>query len=199
MLWVMTWALVQETSSINPNIYNAAGNGGNNIALQLVMEGLKLQPCSPGFVDGRNAILKADTILYGAAHSAVIWQAFASRGLGYSALQASTNNIKDGTAAYDLPPSPIAKATPKVSEATAKSLAGISISPNPATNNVTLIVGGNKKQLTVDLVSPNGQQLKRVEMNGETLKINLPKLASGVYYLKITGEGVSETRKLVIQ
>ena len=30
------------------------------MALQLVMTGLKLQPCSPGFVDGRDAILKAD-------------------------------------------------------------------------------------------------------------------------------------------
>jgi len=198
-IWAMTWALIQETSSINANLYNASGSGGNNIALQLVMQGMKLQPCSPGFVDGRNAILKADTILYGAAHSATIWQVFASRGLGYSATQGSTNNVKDGEAAYDLPPAPITKATPKVSEATAKSLAGISISPNPASNNVTLTVGGNKKQLSVDLVGTNGQQLRRFTMSGETLRINLPKLASGVYYLKISGEGVSETRKLVIQ
>ena len=198
MLWVMTWAITQQTGNINPNIYNAAGNGGNNIALQLVVQGMKLQPCSPGFVDGRNAILKADTILYGAAHSAVIWKAFASRGLGYSASQGSSNDLKDGVAAYDLPPSPIAKAA-QASQAVAKTTGGISVSPNPATNNVTLTVGGNKKQLSVDLIGTNGQQLQRYTMSGELLKINLPKLASGVYYLKITGEGVAETRKLVIQ
>lgn len=199
MIWNMTWAIIEETGSINANLYDAAGGGGNNVAFQLVMEGMKLQPCSPGFVSGRNAILKADTLLYGAVHSAAIWQAFASKGLGYSALQGSTNDLKDGTAAYDLPPAPIAKSEPKAIAATAKTLAGIAVSPNPATSNVTVTVGGNKQKLTVDLVSPNGQQLKRVEMNGETLNINLPKLASGIYYLKIAGEGVAETKKLVIQ
>ena len=36
-------------------------------------------------------------------------------------------------------------------------------------------------------------------MNGEVLQINLPKLASGMYYLRISGEGFTETKKLVIQ
>jgi membrane-bound inhibitor of C-type lysozyme len=75
----------------------------------------------------------------------------------------------------------------------------ISIAPNPATNKVTLTINGNKKLLTVDLLNASGQELKRFTMNGETLQLNLPKLASGMYYLKLSSEGFSETRKLVIQ
>ena len=65
---------------------------------------MKLQKCNPGFVDARNAILKADTLLFDGAYSNIIWKAFAKRGLGYSANEKSVNNLKDGIAAYDLPP-----------------------------------------------------------------------------------------------
>lgn len=198
MLWVMTWNLVQD-KGINKNIYNAAGNKGNDIALRLMVEGLKLQACSPGFVDGRNGILKADTLLFGGQYSPIIWQSFASRGLGYLASEGSSNNIKDGVADYSLPPGLFAKTT-QVEDATAKTGTGIiTIAPNPATNNVTLTVSGNKKLLSIDLLNATGQQIKTFSMNGERLQMNLPKLASGMYYLKISGEGVSETRKLIIQ
>ncbi len=103
MLWEMTWQLIQNIGAINPQLANAAGTGGNSVALNLVMEGLKLQLCKPGFVDGRNAILKADTVLYNGKYSAAIWKAFARRGLGFSASEGSTNSTVDGKAAYDLP------------------------------------------------------------------------------------------------
>jgi extracellular elastinolytic metalloproteinase len=63
--------------------------GGNVRALKLVIEGLKQQPCNPGLLDGRNAILKADSILYNKANTCLIWKAFARRGMGASALQGS--------------------------------------------------------------------------------------------------------------
>ncbi|MGB7499006.1 MAG: M36 family metallopeptidase, partial [Moheibacter sp.] len=100
MLWEMTWGLIDEYG-FDPDIYN--GNGGNNIALQLVVEGLALQPCSPGFVDGRDAILLADQMLYGGANQCIIWDAFAKRGLGYSANQGSSGSKNDGTEAFDTP------------------------------------------------------------------------------------------------
>ena len=56
MLWEVYWNLVAK-HGFNPNIYGAGRHGGNNLAMQLVIDGMKLQPCSPGFVDGRNAIL----------------------------------------------------------------------------------------------------------------------------------------------
>ena len=112
MLWDMTWAFIDEYG-FDTDIYN--GTGGNNIAMELVMEGMKLQPCSPGFVDGRDAILEADMLNNGGANSCLIWNAFANRGLGFSANQASTGSRGDGTEAFDMPPTcslNIKKSTP---------------------------------------------------------------------------------------
>lgn len=198
MLWNLTWALCKDRG-IGTNIYNAAGGKGNQVALRLVMQGMKLQACSPGFVTGRDAILKADTLLYAGANSATIWKVFASKGLGYFADQGSTKNIKDGIADYSLPPAPFAKAV-QAEEATAAIASGlISLSPNPASQNVTLTIKGNKLPLKVDLINAGGQQLQSFSMRGESLNINLPKLSSGMYYIKITGENFSQTRKLIIQ
>ncbi|MCG2419635.1 M36 family metallopeptidase, partial [Aequorivita sp. F47161] len=101
MLWDMTWGII-ATDGFDPDVYS--GTGGNNVALAIVTEGLKLQPCSPGFVDGRDAILAADQALYGGAHFCAIWEAFARRGLGFSASQGSSSSTTDGTEAFDLPP-----------------------------------------------------------------------------------------------
>jgi extracellular elastinolytic metalloproteinase len=99
-LWDMTWNIIQQ-EGIDADIYR--GTKGNNIALQLVIEGMKLQPCSPGYLDARDAILKADSMLYNYAHKCAIWNAFARRGMGKSASQGSSNNTADQTAAFDLP------------------------------------------------------------------------------------------------
>ncbi len=101
MLWDMTWAFIDQYG-FDPNIYT--GTGGNNIALQLVMDGMKLQPCDPGFVDGRDAILQADMINNNGANQCLIWEAFARRGCGFSASQGSSNSRTDQTEAFDIPP-----------------------------------------------------------------------------------------------
>lgn len=94
MLWEMVGGLVSAHGPI----------AGFDEAMKLVNLGMILQPCSPGFVDGRNAILKADSILFKKANYCIIWTAFAKRGLGYSAIQGSSNSTTDGTQAFDLPP-----------------------------------------------------------------------------------------------
>lgn len=103
MLWEMTWELI-GAYGFDPDIHNAEGGAGNQLALQLVIDGLKLQPCSPGFVDGRNAILAADEALTGGANALYIWRAFAKRGLGYSAVQGSSNSTSGVVEAFDMPP-----------------------------------------------------------------------------------------------
>jgi hypothetical protein len=96
ILWDMTWFIIQD-EGINKDIFNAQAPGGNSVAYKLVIEGMKLQPCRPGFVDGRDAILKADTLLYGGAHSCAIWKAFARRGVGVGASQGSSEVTGDET------------------------------------------------------------------------------------------------------
>lgn len=128
MLWEVYWNLVTEWG-FNSNIYGDWTTGGNNLAVQLVMDGMKIQPCLPGFVDGRDAILLADQVLTSGNNQCLIWRGFAKRGLGFSANQGSSASTTDGTEAFDLPSSchefsgffgPIANA-PAMNDATAGS------------------------------------------------------------------------------
>jgi uncharacterized repeat protein (TIGR01451 family) len=106
MLWDLYWAF-SDQYGWDPDLFN--GQGGNNMAIQLVMDGLKLQACEPGFIDGRDAILKADSINYKGANQCLIWSVFAKRGLGWSAEQGSSDDRKDGREAFDLMPGCIQK------------------------------------------------------------------------------------------
>lgn len=102
-LWDLSWALIDFYGGTpDPDLLN--GTGGNNIAMNLVIESLKLQPCSPGMLDGRDAILQADQLLYNGAHECLIWEVFAKRGFGYSASQGSTASRTDQIEAFDLSP-----------------------------------------------------------------------------------------------
>jgi PKD repeat protein len=103
ILWEATWELI-NVHGVSPDLYDASGTAGNQIMMRLVTEGLKLQPCQPGFVTGRDAILAADAALYGGAHTALLQAAFARRGLGYSASQGSSGSNGDNTEAFDLWP-----------------------------------------------------------------------------------------------
>ncbi|KAI8057036.1 Fungalysin metallopeptidase-domain-containing protein [Syncephalis plumigaleata] len=90
MLYEMYWNLVNklgfQEDKFTPNV-----NKGNTLALQLVVDGLKLQPCNPTFVMGRDAILEAEQQLTKGEHSCDIWRAFAKRGLGYGASVSDTD------------------------------------------------------------------------------------------------------------
>ena len=99
-LWEMTWELIRQTNTINTNLFNPSGTGGNSVALKIVMEGMRLQPCSPGYIDARNAILKADTLFFGAQYSCSIWKAFAKRGMGRFASQGSSSSTTDQVADF---------------------------------------------------------------------------------------------------
>ncbi len=103
MLWEMNWNLIAK-HGYNQNVYDDWTTGGNNLTLQLVTDGMKLQPCNPGFVDGRNGILAADMALTGGANQCEIWDAFAKRGLGFNADQGSSNSVLDGTEDFETHP-----------------------------------------------------------------------------------------------
>jgi hypothetical protein len=101
MLWDLYWAMIDKYG-YDSDIYT--GTGGNNTAMQLVIDGLKLQPCNPGFIDGRNAIILADKLNNDGANELLIWEVFARRGLGVDAVQGSTDDIGDGGEDYKIPP-----------------------------------------------------------------------------------------------
>ncbi|MCC7246621.1 MAG: M36 family metallopeptidase [Saprospiraceae bacterium] len=98
MLWDLYWAMV-EKYGYDANLTNP--NSGNARAIQLVMDGMKMQPCNPGFVSGRDAILLADEINYNNADTCLIYSVFARRGLGVNADQGSEDSATDGTENFD--------------------------------------------------------------------------------------------------
>ena len=102
VLWDLFWRMVDVYGWDNDLKF---GNGGNNLAIQLVVDGLKLQACNPGFLDGRDAILAADRINNGGANECLIWEVFARRGLGWNAQQNHINNRNDGVASFHTRPS----------------------------------------------------------------------------------------------
>ncbi|HKX26231.1 MAG TPA: M36 family metallopeptidase [Blastocatellia bacterium] len=73
---------------------------GRTVTRRLVVEGMKLTPCNPSFLNARNGILSADQTLNRSANVCTIWRVFARHGMGVSAIG------NDGTihvAAADIP------------------------------------------------------------------------------------------------
>ena len=99
--WDIYWAMT-EAYGFDPDFVN--GDGGNNKAIQLIMDGMKLQTCEPGFISGRDAILMADSVNYNGANGCIIWEAYARRGLGWGASEGSTNARNDGRQSFETKP-----------------------------------------------------------------------------------------------
>ena len=80
-----------------------------------------------------------------------------------------------------------------------KNSKAIIISPNPAKDKVMIKLIGNKELMQIDLLSTSGQKLATYSVNQESNKIDLPVLAPGVYYIKVTGALITGIKKLIIE
>jgi hypothetical protein len=86
MLNEVYWNLVDQFG-FSDNWYDATQRAGNIMALQLFVEGMKIQPCNPTFLQARDAILQADRNIYNGALRCYILRGFAKRGLGTNAVR----------------------------------------------------------------------------------------------------------------
>jgi extracellular elastinolytic metalloproteinase len=102
VLWDLNWDLIDK-HGFNPDIYGAWDSGGNNRALQYVIDGLKMQGCGPGLVVASQAIIAAADQLSDGEDTCTVWATFARRGLGFSAVQGTTNR-NDNSEAFDTHP-----------------------------------------------------------------------------------------------
>ncbi len=200
MLWDMTWAMMDQDGF--GDIYDADGGAGNQKAMQLVMEAMKLQPCNPGFVDGRDAILLADEMLYGRAHSDMIAAAFTARGLGLNADQGSSGSASDGAADFTaFPPFIVASETDAAGRVTELAVSGQN--PFRSETSLTLRVGASQ-DVTVDLVDLLGRRVATLftgEMSADSAKrlaVSADGLPSGVYIVRAVGETFSLTERITI-
>lgn len=193
-LWDLNWALIGRYG-YNANL--TANTGGNNIAMRLVMEGLKLQSCRPGFLDGRNAILKADTLLNGAANASLIWRTFARRGMGFNAVQGLSNSTTDNTAGFSLPT--VLSSNKRLSEQM------LEVYPNPARDQVVVRTQvSSKTAVSVQLLTLMGQVVRTQSVSAASLQqngatVNTAELANGVYVVRLTTSEGTITKKVAVQ
>ncbi|KXN84348.1 Extracellular metalloproteinase NpI [Leucoagaricus sp. SymC.cos] len=61
------------------------GSEGNVVFLHLLIDALALQPCNPTFLNARDAWIQADTNRYKGMNKCLLWNVFASRGMGVNA------------------------------------------------------------------------------------------------------------------
>ena len=80
-----------------------------------------------------------------------------------------------------------------------QNIEGLSIYPNPVNSGRTFIYLTSKRNLTkkIEFFNVLGKQIYSTILIGKELSIS--NLSKGVYILKITESGISETRKLVIK
>jgi len=102
-IWAVTlldlyWNFVDQYG-FDSDIYN--GTGGNNMVMQLVMDGLKIQSANPSYLEARDAILAADLLNNGGANQELIWETFARRGMGVSANDGGNANSLNVTNGFD--------------------------------------------------------------------------------------------------
>lgn len=98
VLWDLYWSFI-DIYGFNEDL--SVKTSGNFRAVQLVFDGMKMQPCLPGFTQGRDAILAADRALYNGEHQCMIWGVFANRGIGYDAIGGSTSNRNDNKNGFE--------------------------------------------------------------------------------------------------
>lgn len=193
ILWDLAWAYVDKYG-YDPDIYN--GTGGNNKVMQLVLDGLKLQGCTPTFVSGRDALIAADQATTGGEDYCMIWETFARRGLGQNASSGSANSSTDQVEDFTVPP-----AGPNCVLAANyfDNSELIKVYPNPSNGILNLRVNNYSGELTVEMFDLNGRKvLSNQDVNFSIEKqVNISSLQSGVYLLKLTGNDLSYTQKII--
>ena len=85
-------------------LYEIYGYGANQLILQLMVDGLKLQPANPTFAQARDAIMQADLPNNGGVNQLILWRAFAKRGLGFSFSTPGSTSTATPTLGTDVPP-----------------------------------------------------------------------------------------------
>ncbi len=204
VLWDLDWQFIYKYG------YNAdffSPNGGNNKMLKLVLDGCKLQVCQPGFLDGRDALLRADSVTNRAANADLIWNVFARRGMGYSAKQGdrvngfpTVTNIVQG---FDIPPK--AKAIALSSQNSVVAGNALEAYPNPAQDRLTIRTQLNSTApMQVTLVDLMGKTVLRAavpaaQMQQAGAELNTSQLASGLYVVRVSTTEGSYTTKVTIQ
>jgi hypothetical protein len=85
-------------------LWHAHGFAGNERMMRLVVDAMKLSAANPNFIQARDAILQADLVNYAGADTAMLWGAFAKRGLGEGASSPAGSTTSGVVESFTIPP-----------------------------------------------------------------------------------------------
>lgn len=204
-LWDLNWQFIYQYG-YNADMF-AATTGGNNKMLKLVLDACKIQICNPGFLEGRDALLRADTLTNGAANANLIWNVFARRGMGYAAEQGDRvdgaprlTGIKED---FSLPPTVSAVALASRDGSIVSS--ALEAYPNPAQERLTIrasLTSNTPIQIMVlDLLGQPVLQTtaSAAQLQQAGVELNTSHLAAGLYIVRVTTTEGIFTIKVTVQ
>ncbi|MCL9804879.1 T9SS-dependent M36 family metallopeptidase [Flavobacterium amniphilum] len=198
MLWDLAWNYIDKYG-YDPNIYS--GTGGNNKVMRLVLDAIKLDGCSPSFVSARDAIIAADQATTGGQDYCMIWKTFARRGLGINAssgTNSGADGIKDQVEDFT-EPAPGPNCTLSADQFENKN--NIRIYPNPSNGLINIRINSFAGVANLQIVDLNGRVVYSKENIdfGTEKAFNLNHLQSGIYVVKLNGDTINHTQKIVLE
>ena len=75
----------------------------------------------------------------------------------------------------------------------------MTLSPNPASEMVTLSVTGIAAPFTVEVVDMTGKVLSTLNAEHSTLQLDVSLFAQGAYFIRVTGENIYTVKKLIVK
>lgn len=191
VLWDLNWKYIQKYG-YDDNIYT--GTGGNNRFMRLVLDALKLETCNQtNIVTGRDNLLLADVATTGGVDHDMIANAFVRRGVG---LNAATGNANDcGDQVEDFTPIPsngLATNDFDYNDQTR-------IFPNPSNGQYNLRINKFVGKVNIQVVDINGRVIynQTDEKFNTERTIDLTAFQSGIYVLKVSGNNLNFSEKLI--
>lgn len=193
VLWDLAWAYIDKYG-YDDNKYT--GIGGNNKVMRLVLDGLKLQPCSPTVISARDALFAADQATTGGQDYCMIAEVFRRRGVGLNASAGSNQDCNDQIEDFTAFP-PGANCTLSVNYFENQDL--FKVYPNPTNGFLNVRINNYVGKATIQIIDINGRIV--TEYNNEDFNVekslNLNNLQSGIYVIKVSGDDLNFTQKIV--
>lgn len=109
----------------------------------------------------------------------------------------TNNNASDFTAATTLPRNSSTAINTCNLSVKQNSISGLNVYPNPVVNGKLFITTDSNATKSIVIFDVLGKQVLSANVNNQAL--NVSRLNQGVYIIKITEEGLTSTRKLVIK
>ncbi len=205
MLWDLAWNYIDKYG-YNSNIYN--GTGGNNKVMRLVIDAMKLTPANPSLIQCRDAIIQADQNTTGGQDYCMIWKTFARRGMG---INATSGSISGGAAGIQDQVEDFTEPTPGTTPATGSNCTLgneyfqnsdlFKIYPNPSNGMVNINISNYVGELQIKVYDLNGREVygENVTNFNITNAIDLGGLSTGIYVLKLQGENLNYSEKIILE